>query len=49
MIVTPDAPVNAVKKAHAAIETIARPPGNQPSTALVRRTSRAGAWLSLST
>ena len=43
MIVTPEAPVKAVKKAQAAIDTMARPPGNQPSSAPVRRTSRFGA------
>ena len=48
MMVTPDAPVKAVKKAQAASETMASPAGIQPSSALVSRTSRPGAPLSLS-
>ena len=36
-MVTPEAPENDVKKAHAAIATTASPPGNQPSRALNRR------------
>ena len=45
-IVTPEAPVNAVNRAHAASATIARPPSTQPSNAFVSRTSRCGALLS---
>src|SRR5881394_2558374 len=48
MIVTPDAPVNAVNSAHETSEMIARPPGNQPSSACESRTSRRGAWPALS-
>src|SRR5690606_4687315 len=47
MIVTPDAPVNAVKSAHAASEIIASPPGSQPSSACDKATSRRGALPSL--
>ena len=47
IMVTPEAPVNAVKKAHANKDTIARPAGIQPISALVSRTSRCGAPLSL--
>ena len=43
MIVTPEAPVNAVNNAQATSEMIASPPGNQPSSACDRRTNRAGA------
>jgi hypothetical protein len=32
-MVTPEAPVKAVKKAQAASDTSARPPGSQPSKA----------------
>ena len=49
MIVTPDAPVNAVKNAQAARDTSASPPGIQPSKELVNLTRRFGASLSLST
>ncbi len=45
-MVTPVAPVNAVNIAHAITATIARPPGSQPSNALLTRTSRCGAGLS---
>ena len=48
MIVTPEAPVNAVKTAHTARHTIARPPGSQPSNACDNLTSRCGELLSLS-
>src|SRR5690606_33117871 len=48
MIVTPEAPVNAVKSAHTASAIIASPPGSQPSSARDRRTSRCGAPPSLS-
>ena len=47
-MVTPEAPVNAVKKAQAASATSASPPGSQPSSARVSATSRTGAPLSLS-
>ncbi len=47
MIVTPEAPVNAVKNAHAAVQTNAKPPGIQPNIAPVNRTNRFGALLSL--
>ena len=43
---TPEAPVNAVKNAQVASETIARPAGIQPSRAPVNRTRRRGAPLS---
>ena len=43
MIVMPDAPVKAVNSAHATSETIANPPGSQPSSACDSRTNRAGA------
>ncbi len=43
MIVTPEAPVKAVNNAQATSEMIASPPGNHPSNACERRTSRAGA------
>ena len=49
MIVTPDAPVKAVKKAHAVRATNASPPGIQPIIAPVNLTSLPGAPLSLST
>ena len=38
MIVTPEAPVNAVNIAQATSEMIASPPGSQPSSACERRT-----------
>jgi hypothetical protein len=47
-MVTPEAPVSAVNKALATSATIASPPGIQPTSAWVSRTSRFGAWLSLS-
>ena len=47
-MVTPEAPVNAVNSALATSATIARPPGIHPNRAVVRRTSRFGAALSLS-
>ena len=47
-MVTPEAPVNAVKNAQAAMDTMASPPGIQPSNASVSRTSRPGASLALS-
>ncbi len=49
MIVTPDAPVNAVNRAHDTSVMIASPPGNQPSSAWESRTSRRGACPALST
>ena len=48
-IVTPDAPVSTVKIAQARIETIAKPPGIQPTEAFAKRTSLCGAPLSLKT
>jgi len=41
-IVTPEAPVNVVKKAQTRMVATAVPPGSHPASALNRRTSRAG-------
>jgi len=49
MIVTPEAPVNAVNSAHDTSVTIASPPGNQPSSAWESLTRRCGASPALST
>jgi len=46
MIVTPEAPVNAVKKAHATNATIANPPGSHPRIAREKLTIRTEARLS---
>ena len=48
MIVTPDAPLNAVKIAVVNMATTASPPGIQPNRAWARLTSRRGPWLSAS-
>src|SRR3972149_9123681 len=45
-MVTPDAPVNAVKNAHVATTTIASPPGIHPNIACASFTSRLGELLS---
>ncbi len=45
-MVTPDAPVNAVKNAQVTSATMAKPPGIQPKRALERLTSRLGVLLS---
>ena len=45
-MVTPEAPVNVVKKAHDTSETIARPPGSQPRMACEKLTTRRDALLS---
>ncbi len=49
IMVTPDAPVNAVKRVQAKRATTANPPGNHPRNALESLTRRFGAWLSAST
>jgi hypothetical protein len=48
-MVTPEAPVKAVKSAQLLSDTMARPPRSQPSSARVARTRRSGARLSPST
>ena len=47
IIVTPDAPVKAVKSAHARIDTMAKPDGIQPKKTSVKATNLFGALLSL--
>ena len=42
-MVTPEPPVNTVKKAQSRAQTTAVPPGNQPNRALKTRNSRCGA------
>ena len=49
MIVTPDAPLKAVKTAVEKTATTARPPGIHPKSACARLTSRFGPWLSART
>ena len=46
MMVTPDAPVNAVKAAQVSSEMTARPNGIQPNQARVRRSKRSDVLLS---
>ncbi len=43
-MVTPEAPVKAVKKAQAAMPARAMPPGIQPRPARKRFTRRVGVW-----
>ena len=49
MIVTPEAPVKAVKRAQLTSVTTAMPPGSQPKMDWARLKSLFGAWLSAKT
>ena len=48
-MVTPEAPVKVVKKAHSTTAITPRPPRNQPNQVWNTRINRAPAWLSEST